>query len=324
MHRGWLLAEPRLAYFSALVSTCDARPKRAQHVFHHILACSRLWSDPAFYMHPPQCSCVFCITIPSLCPPAPLLAPPPQTQSNLHMRVPRRCSTPWRRSALPPTSSLARTLYWPHCLRHTLNVSNAYPLPAPSPTSSLACTFVSHFIILLPAPSTSTQSTLPQPRPCRVLPPLTSTWGFHVADAAHRGITMPSVCPTPFNISNAYPIPAPSSHWGFHVADAARRGVTMCSALPPTSSLACTLYWRHVTLPAPSSHWGCHIADAARLAYFISCLHHVPLPPQVNLSTPSTLPWPRPCVLPPLTSTWGFHVCSTPWNHHALCLPHTL
>ena len=255
MHRGWLLAEPRLAYFSALVSTCDARPKRAQHVFHHILACSRLWSDPAFYMHPPQCSCVFCITIPSLCPPAPLLAPPPQTQSNLHMRVPRRCSTPWRRSALPPTSSLARTLYWPHCLRHTLNVSNAYPLPAlsshwgfhvadaarrgvtmcsalPLPTSSLACTFVSHFIILLPAPSTSTQSTLPQPRPCRVLPPLTSTWGFHVADAAHRGITMPSVCPTPFNISNAYPFP--------------RRGVTMCSALPPASSLACTLYWRHV------------------------------------------------------------------------------
>ena len=239
-------------------------------------------------MHPLQCSCVFCITIPSLCPPAPLLAPPPQTQSNLHMRVPRRCSTPWRRSALPPTSSLARTLYWPHCLRHTLNVSNAYPLPAPSshwgfhvadaarrgvtmcsalppPTSSLACTFVSHFIILLPAPSTSTQSTLPQPRPCRVLPPLTSTWGFHVADAAHRGITMPSVCPTPFNISNAYPIPAPSSDWA------------------PTSSLACTLYWRHVPLPAPSSHSRCHIADAARLPYFISCLHHVPLPPQVNL-----------------------------------------
>ena len=163
------------------------------------------------------------------------------------MRVPRRCSTPWRRSALPPTSSLARTLYWPHCLRHTLNVSNAHPLPAPSshwgfhvadaarrgvtmcsalppPTSSLACTFVSHFIVLLPAPSTSTQSTLPQPRPCRVLPPLTSTWGFHVADAAHRGITMPSVCPTPFNISNAYPFP--------------RRGVTLCSALPPASSLA--------------------------------------------------------------------------------------
>ena len=48
-------------YTATLVSTCDARPKRAQHiylVFHHILACSRLWSDPAFYMHPPQCSCV--------------------------------------------------------------------------------------------------------------------------------------------------------------------------------------------------------------------------------------------------------------------------
>ena len=124
-------------------------------------------------MHPPQCSCVFCITIPSLCPPAPLLAPPPRTQSNLHMRVSRRCSTPWRRSALPPTSSLARTLYWPHCLRHTLNVSNAYPLPAPS------------------------------------------------------------------------------SHWGFHVADAARRGVTLCSALPPpTSSLA--YFYPVYTATAPS------------------------------------------------------------------------
>ena len=43
---------------------------------------------------------------------------------------------------------------------------------------------------------------------------------------------MPSVCPTPFNISNAYPLP--------------RRGVTMRSALPPASSLACALYWRHV------------------------------------------------------------------------------
>ena len=60
---------------------------------------------------------------------------------------------------------------------------------------------------------------------------------------------MPSVCPTPFSVSNAYPIPAPSSHWEFHVADATRRGVTMCSALPPTSSLACTLYWRRVPLP---------------------------------------------------------------------------
>ena len=291
-------------------------------------------------MHPPQCSCVFCITIPSLCSLAPLLAPPPQTQSNLHMRVPRRCSTPWRRSALPPTSSLARTLCWPHCLRHTLNVSNAYPLPAPSshwgfhvadaarrgvtmcsalppPTSSLACTFVSHFIILLPAPSTSTQSTLPQPRPCRVLPPLTSTWGFHVADAAHRGITMPSVCPTPFNISNAYPIPAPSSHWGFHVADAARRGVTMCSALPPTSSLACTLYWRHVPLPATLG-----MPHSRRSTPGL--LHLLPAP---STSTPSTLPWPRPCcVLQPLNIHMGVprSRCSTPWSHHALCLPHPL
>ena len=43
---------------------------------------------------------------------------------------------------------------------------------------------------------------------------------------------MPSVCPTPFNISNVYPLSSPSSHWGFHVADAARRGVPMCVSLP--------------------------------------------------------------------------------------------
>ena len=270
------------------------------------------------------------------------------------MRVPRRCSTPWRRSALPPTSSLARTLYWPHCLRHTLNVSNAYPLPAPSshwgfhvadaarrgvtmcsalppPTSSLACTFVSHFIILLPAPSTSTQSTLPQPRPCRVLPPLTSTWGFHVADAAHRGITMPSVCPTPFNISNAYPIPisnaypipAPSSHWEFHVADAARRGVTMCSALPPTSSLACTLYWRHVPLPPRVNlHTG-----TIGPPFLVSPTSLLPAP---STSTPSTLPWvvsvassssplTSTASSRPLTSTWGFHVADA--AHRGMTMP---
>ena len=90
--------------------------------------------------------------------------------------------------------------------------------------------------------------------------PLTSTWGFHVADAAHRGVTMPSVCPTPFNISNAYPLPAPplhvadaapppapSSHWGFHIA---RRGVPMCSALPPTRHHAfCPPHTSFVSLP---------------------------------------------------------------------------
>ena len=139
----------------------------------------------------------------------------------------------------------------------------------PPPTSSLACTFVSHFIILLPAPSTSTQSTLPQPPPCCVLPPLTSTWGFHVADAAHRGITMPS------------------SHWGFHVADAARRGVTMCSALPPTSSLACTLYWRHVPLPPRVN---------LRSPFLVSPTSS--LLPAPSTSTPSTLPGSFPLVTP--------------------------
>ena len=233
------------------------------------------------------------------------------------MRVPRRCSTPWRRSALPPTSSLARTLYWPHCLRHTLNVSNAYPLPAPSshwgfhvadaarrgvtmcsalppPTSSLACTFVSHFIILLPAPSTSTQSTLPQPRPCRVLPPLTSTWGFHVADAAHRGITMPSVCPTPFNISNAYP-----SH-----------AVESPCVLP--------YHLPRRLLPAPyTGAMSLHIATRGTPFLFSPTSSLLPPP---STSTPSTLPRPR------LNIHMGVprSRCSTPWNHHALCLPHTL
>ena len=138
-------------------------------------------------------------------------------------------------SALPPTSSLACTLYWRHVPlppRVNLHIGTTGSPFLVSPTSSL-----------LPAPSTSTPSTLPWPRPCCVLQPLNIHMGFHVADAARRGVTMPSVCPTPFNISNAYPI------------------------------------------PAPSSHWGCHVADAARLPYFISCLHHVPLPPQVNLHT---------------------------------------
>ena len=83
---------------------------------------------------------------------------------------------------------------------------------------------------------------------------------------------MPSVCPTPFNISNAYPLPAssprslqprgqkegpkrhlptaPSSHWGFHIAGAARRGVPMCSALPPTRHHAfCPPHTSFVSLP---------------------------------------------------------------------------
>ena len=106
-----------------------------------------------------------------------------------------------------------------------------------SPTSSL-----------LPPPSTP--STLPQPRPCCILQPLDIHMGVPRSRCStpwsHHALCLPHMC---FNISNAYPLPAPSSHWGFHVADAARRGVTMCSALPPTSSLACTLYWRHVPLP---------------------------------------------------------------------------
>ena len=229
--------------------------------------------------------------------PCPLSAPHPSISQMLtpSHAVESPCVPPYHLPRLLP--------YWRHVPPHS-DQRNSLP-------------FLSHFIPLASA-------LYFYPIYTATAPP-TSTWGFHVADAAHRGITMPSVCPTPFDISNAYPIPAPSSHWGFHVADA-RRGVTMCSALPPTSSLACTLYWRHVPLPAPSSHWGCHIADAARLPYFISCLHHVPLPPQVNLSTPSTLPWPRPCVLQPLNIHMGVprSRCSTPWSHHALCLPHPL
>ena len=153
-------------------------------------------------------------------------------------------------SALPPTSSLACALYWRHVPlppRVNLHTGTIGPPFLVSPTSPLACTLyfypvytaMGRFCCVVLQPLTSTASSRP----------LTSTWGFHVADAAHRGITMPSVCPTPFNISNVYPLSSPSSHWEFHAADAARRGVTMCSALPPTSSLACTLYWRHVTLP---------------------------------------------------------------------------
>ena len=127
---------------------------------------------------------------------------------------------------------------------------------------------------------------------------------------------MPSVCPTPFNISNAYPIPAPSSHWEFHVADAARRTVTMCSALPPTSSLACTLYWRHVLSVASSSSpltstassrpltstWGFHVADAAHRGITMPSAH-----PLISLMfTLLTLGIPR-------------SRCSTPWSHHVFC-----
>ena len=129
----------------------------------------------------------------------PILAPCPTACPLLTLGMPRsRCSTPALLHLLPAPCPTATPSKPPHsCLR---------PLPPPR----LHC----HG----PVPAASSS-------------PLTSTWGFHVADAAHRGVTMPSVCPTPFSVSNAYPIPAPSSHWEFHVADAARRGVTMCSAL---------------------------------------------------------------------------------------------
>ena len=213
-------------------------------------------------------------------------------------------------SALPPTSSLACTLYWRHV-----------PLPPSKPPHSDHRETVSPTSSLLPAPSTSTPSTLPwvvsvasssSPLTSTASSrPLTSTWGFHVADAAHRGITMPSVCPTPFNISNVYPLSSPSSHWEFHVADAARRGVTMCSALPPTSSLACTL----------SGARSLHIAT--RGTPFLLSPTSSLLPPP-STSTPSTLPQPRP--FQPLDIRMGVprSRCSTPWSHHALCLPHTL
>ena len=185
--------------------------------------------------------------------PCPLSAPPPlitltPSLPHLTLGIPRsRCSTP----ALPPTSSLACTLYWhhvplpPRVNLHTgtpflclpLHPSCLHPLPPPR----LHC----HG----PVPASSS--------------PLTSTWGFHVADAAHRGVTMPSVCPTPFNISNAYPLPAPSSPrsrrstpscplltLGIPHAGAARRGVPMCSALPPTHHHAfCPPHTSFVSLP---------------------------------------------------------------------------
>ena len=106
-----------------------------------------------------------------------------------------------------------------HACPTTYFISCLHPILAPCPTATASkpphrdhrdSVPVSPTSSLLPAPSTSTPSTLPWPRPC-VLQPLNIHMGFHVADAAHRGVTMPSVCPTPFNISNAYPLPAPSS-----------------------------------------------------------------------------------------------------------------
>ena len=172
------------------------------------------------------------------------------------------------------------------------NISNAYPIPAPSSHSGTYLISCLHPILapcptacplltlgmphsrcstpallhLLPAPCPTATPSKPPHSCLRPLPPprlhwhgpipassspLTSTCGFHVADAAHRGVTMPSVCPTPFNISNAYPIPAPASDWEFHVADAARRGVTMPPVCPTPFNIS-----NAYSIPAPSSHSG--------------------------------------------------------------------
>ena len=119
---------------------------------------------------------------------------------------------------------------------------------------------------------------------------------------------MPSVCPTPFNISNAYRIPAPSSQWGFHVADAARLPYHLLHLLPAPYTGTMT-----PSKPPHRDH-----RDSIPVSPTSSLL------PAPSTSTPSTLPWPRPCVLQPLNIHMGVprSRCSTPWSHHALCLPH--
>ena len=74
---------------------------------------------------------------------------------------------------------LPRLLPAPHVPPHS-NQRNSLP-------------FVSHFIPLASALYFYPVYTATAPASS----PLTSTWGFHVADAAHRGVTMPSVRPTP-------------------------------------------------------------------------------------------------------------------------------
>ena len=214
--------------------------------------------------------------------------PAPSSHWEFHVADAARSGVTMR-SALPPTSSLACTLYWRHVPlppRVNLHTGTIGPPFLVSPTS------------LLPAPSTSTPSTLPwvvsvasssSPLTSTASSrPLTSTWGFHVADAAHRGITMPSVFPTPFNISNVYPLSSPSSHWEFHVADAARRGVTMCSALPPTSSLACTLYGHQVP---PHSDQRNSLPFVSHFIPLASALYFYPI---YTATTPSLLHPPAP------------------------------
>ena len=149
-------------------------------------------------------------TLESPCP----VCPTPFNISNAHpcplltLGIPRnRRSTPWSHHVFCPTSYLISFLHplLAHCLPHTLQYL---------------------YIMLTPRRGVTM---------CSALPPTSS-----LACTLYWPHCLPH---TLQYLYNAYPIPAPS--WGFHVADAARREATMCSALPPTSSLACTLYWPH-------------------------------------------------------------------------------
>ena len=70
-------------------------------------------------------------------------------------------------------------------------------------------------------------------------------------------------------------------------------------------------------------------ASVPCVSHFPSCLHPLLLP---RLHSHGSFLLRRPpalnihCVLPPLNIHMGVprSRCSTPWNHHALCLPHTL
>ena len=206
------------------------------------------------------------------------------------MGIPRsRCSTP----ALPPTSSLACTLCWHHV-----------PLP---PRVNLHTGTIGTPFLCLPLHPSCLHPLLPPrlrchgPVPAASSSPLTSTWGFHVADAAHRGVTTPSVCPTPFNISNAYPIPAPSSHWGFHVADAARLPYHLLHLLPAPYTGTMT-----PSKPPHRDH-----RDSIPVSP-TSCLHPLP-PPRLHCHGPV------PASSSPLTSTWGFHVADA--AHRGVTMP---
>ena len=193
-----------------------------------------------------------------------------------------------------------------------------------------------------------------QPRPCRVLPPLTSTWGFHVADAAHRGITMPSVCPTPFNISNAYPshavespcvlpyhlprlLPAPyTGAMSLHIATTELPSFSL--PLHPSCLRSLLLPRLHCHGPASSpltSTWGFHVADAAHRGitmpsvcptpFNISNAYPIPAPSShsgtylISCLHPILAPCPTACPL--LTLGMPHSRCSTPALLHLLPAP---